>query len=548
MGPEMTEAIVTPSRSSASRDTYSAFEDYLEWHRAGLQPRNWKMARGQFSLHAQADLEAHALMKARKSLLQTYMGMDNASEMQWALLQVSCLPMQDPFDIMYRLYRLTTRGYTDSSHARRLRGTSGDLRTELFIDECQHAFGNPFAEAIQEQLLGRDCLGLYLTGTSLKLKEAREHAQRAGETYPHFYNTSEYVDSENKFWGILGRHAWEVVTEAYEIQARGRYIAAHPFFSCGGRPLGYSIEFPTVAADNWDSVCQALGSWDVLRSTMPENIKTVCTLFFGRVRWATLFAEQLLYLSSKNSGRLSDEDVGVARDRAAKRIKDALKRQIERVKHLRWASDLFWTAMDADVFSITKIFQDENTPRLIAEGFALVDTDAEDETAKWKPGVVKGCLSEPLAVEAVMEYLRESGEYDKLMNQFLNSLDIDFPQGGSMGKLAEYIFTVVSTSPPFFIIKHGTNLVTYRSLTTSCVYRAIRMSEGTALAGATARTFCRSSRRPRTGTATRPSGGLLTENTLTSTSMSCTTQAPSAAGRSIPSPRPFATWQLGSKP
>ena len=48
---------------------------------------------------------------------------------------------------------------------------------------------------------------------------------------------------------------------------------------------------------------------------------------------------------------------------------------------------------------------------------------------------MKGYLKEPLAVKAVMEYLREpknGGLYDKLMNRFFASLQLDRGEGGGL--------------------------------------------------------------------------------------------------------------------
>lgn len=61
--------------------------------------------------------------------------------------------------------------------------------------------------------------------------------------------------------------------------------------------------------------------------------------------------------------------------------------------------------------------------------------------------VIRGCLSEPLAVDAVMEYLQPSDDCERLIRQLFHSLDMDYPGGGSVGNPAEYMVTAVSVAP-----------------------------------------------------------------------------------------------------
>lgn len=57
---------------------------------------------------------------------------------------------------------------------------------------------------------------------------------------------------------------------------------------------------------------------------------------------------------------------------------------------------------------------------------------------------VRASLCEPLAVHAVMSYLREDNEYDGMINQFFSSLQVDNADQGSIGKIAEYVLATVS--------------------------------------------------------------------------------------------------------
>ena len=54
---------------------------------------------------------------------------------------------------------------------------------------------------------------------------------------------------------------------------------------------------------------------------------------------------------------------------------------------------------------------------------------------------------EPLAINAVMTYLRGSDRYENLMNRFFSLLQIDNADQGTIGKIAECILACVSVPP-----------------------------------------------------------------------------------------------------
>lgn len=175
-------------------------------------------------------------------------------------------------------------------------------------------------------------------------------------------------------------------------------------------------------------------------------------MFFGRIRWTTILAEALLQASSAKSGQLTAQDVKNATQRASETIKKSLKDRIDQFKYTRWIEELYFTAIEADVFSMTRLFSEKQSMTLISEGFATVaehDPEVGQKQRAQEKKVVKGCLQEPLAVKAVMEYLRDPNNdslYDKFMDQFFNSLQFDRGQGGALGKMAEFVFTAVSNS------------------------------------------------------------------------------------------------------
>ena len=432
-----------PNRGSAPRDTYTAYEDLLRFEKSGLADGSWAFRRDRryrlaSTLEVATPHTVLAILEARQAVLDIFRRTSGASPMRWAQMQVSCF-VSDPFDVAYRLARL--QGIT-------LRAPKASRKLPCFIDEAQHALENRPADLIQEDLLRfiPDAKTSFISGTALKLDVAMRHTLGAFNkdvpvrVFPH----AMYVKDMDTFWAVLRRHAWDVLREVFEIsRLRRNDPAKQPLFARGGKPLGFAIQFPGQDS-NWTAVSSALTQWDMFRVFHPV-VAAIAPRFFGRIRWTTFFAEELLQVSSVNSGMLPDQHVQAAADMAARKIKHALKDQIHRIRDTRWVHDLYWTAVDADVFSITKIFADDDTARLISEGFALVDRDV----AHGNPNVVRGCLGEPLAVEAVMEYLRDpGGEYERMMHKFFVSLQLDNADQGSIGKLAEYVFASVSSVGP----------------------------------------------------------------------------------------------------
>ena len=162
--------------------------------------------------------------------------------------------------------------------------------------------------------------------------------------------------------------------------------------------------------------------------------------------------------SAINSGELSEGLVSNAASIAADNAKDALQYQMNRVANAEWFSDLLWVAICADVLSQARIIE-KSAAKLISEGFALIK-DVKDGTVIHNDVVdlnsvpssqkiqeipdVTAVLCEPLAVEAVMEYLRAyKYTYEKYMHDFFRSIQVDDKDQGSIGKLAEFVFAEV---------------------------------------------------------------------------------------------------------
>jgi hypothetical protein len=413
------------------------------------------------------DAARYHLLKIFKEMERQRSSNDQESQTKWLQLQISCWLGNDPFDVAYRFIRMQFKKEIDQKISVRTA-----YRELLWaFDEAQQALGDPLASEIMAETLSRNksnyshCL---LSGTSLELQKMEKFLK--ANIYVRLENVyggksqENYVLDDAKFLKIMGLHAWNIIKELHALQSRmddQRAPEKFPLLSRGGRALGFTVQLPK---GSWEEVEKALQEWHVLKSVTGmdrkhskeftdflKQVMKVHTTLLGRMRWTTLFAEELLRDSPAKKGMLTAQDVENATQRAADRIKCSLRDRIEQFKHTHWVNELYWTAIEADVFSMTRIFSDEESAKLISEGFALVD-ETEKRSINEGGGVqeiviTKGRLREPLAVKTVMEYLRDpkkGGLYEKLMNRFFTSLQLDRGQGGALGKLAGYVFTAVS--------------------------------------------------------------------------------------------------------
>ena len=355
------------------------------------------------------------------------------------------------------------------------------------FDEAQQALSDPLASETIADILWRnkdDGIHCLLSGTSLELRKMKTFLKdrrinvelnQKSTGFAQKYQQA-YVKDADKFLEVIRVHSWNIVRELHAIQncnSCERNPEDFPLLSRGGRALGFTVELPQ---GTWEDVETVLKEWHLFRLDEPTNatasitdppnpsikpskeltkfrneVKRVHTMLLGRIRWTALFAEELLRDSPAAGGKLTDQDVKNAAKRAADTIKQSLRERIEQFKHSNWVGELYWTAIEADVFNMTRIFSDEESAKLISEGFALVDEEWKKSIQEGgdaqKTQISKGRLQEPLAVKAVMEYLRDpenGGLYDKFINRFFLSLQLDRGQGGALGKLAEFVFTAVS--------------------------------------------------------------------------------------------------------
>ncbi|KFA53365.1 hypothetical protein S40293_11096 [Stachybotrys chartarum IBT 40293] len=113
-----------------------------------------------------------------------------------------------------------------------------------------------------------------------------------------------------------------------------------------------------------------------------------------------------------------------ARDRTKHAAIEALKKQIRKMKEAgrnELVQDLFRAGIRAGLMNTLTIFLEQHHAELLTYGFALIQRDSE---------TVKYAFAEPMAVHAVMEYLRseEADDYHRLMHQWLiNTQDDNAP-------------------------------------------------------------------------------------------------------------------------
>ncbi|KAM0432197.1 hypothetical protein ACHAPT_004732 [Fusarium lateritium] len=163
----------------------------------------------------------------------------------------------------------------------------------------------------------------------------------------------------------------------------------------------------------------------------------------GRYRWSTIYIEELMSLSrnlASGSSSLAEirSAVEQARNKTYKAAVEALKGQIRKMKasgKTELADELFRAGIRAEMMSIPTIFLDQSYAQLVTYGFALIQRDGE---------TVKYTFAEPIAVHAVMDYLRTEGkkDYSKLMLQWLIHTQEDHEVQAMFGKATEWFIAM----------------------------------------------------------------------------------------------------------
>lgn len=165
----------------------------------------------------------------------------------------------------------------------------------------------------------------------------------------------------------------------------------------------------------------------------------------GRYRWSTNYIEEIIihsasWASTEYNLASFRPSVEQAKDSSRTQAVEALKSQIRKMKAAGKAElvqDLFRAAIRAELLSTPTIFLKKVHADLVTYGFALVQRDGE---------TMRYTLSEPIAVHAVMDYLRTEGEeeYQELMLQWLINTQDDYEVRSMFGKATEWFVAMVS--------------------------------------------------------------------------------------------------------
>ncbi|MCJ1471152.1 hypothetical protein MMC07_009800 [Pseudocyphellaria aurata] len=417
-GPTMLQS----TRGGASSDTSSLFEDLKSLRRTELLVQNFHID----SLVESLKCARFVLWDVFRKMIDP--GMEYA---QWTQLQVSCSKHSDPFDATWRLQRLLV-----SDNWFRTLSKSQEVMQVCCFDEAQSVFDDPLAEAILKRLWNRsvdsmDPMDCILSGTSLQLTKANAFVE-GGFRFPgidedsHLSVTDLGRVTSHNFWKFFRDYLNAILMETRVLQDKTK-----PLLARAGRSLDFSLNLTEelqqelLELRNEDSNPQSLHSF----------LATECTFFFGRYRFSALRHPK------RNSKRYRDR-------------KEGLWDQLDKVQDASWVGDLYWMAIRADVFSQSSIVEDK-TARLVSEGFAMVEsmesaqtssgqtpsTNVRDGETKTEGRLVKVVLCEPLAVYAVLKYLKEKEKYDGWMDRFFSLLQIDNVDQSTIGKITEYIIT-----------------------------------------------------------------------------------------------------------
>jgi hypothetical protein len=184
---------------------------------------------------------------------------------------------------------------------------------------------------------------------------------------------------------------------------------------------------------------------DIFRNLFIRDIISTHSLSQrGRYRWSTIYIEEIMFLAHSQAFRDSSlENVKLAlesgRNTTYHAAVTALKSQIRKMRasgKTELAQDLFRAGIRAEVMSMPSIFLKKSNAELVTYGFALVQRDGE---------TIRYTLAEPIAIYAVMDYLRTEGgsEYQELMLQWLINTQEDYEVQAMFGKATEWFIAMV---------------------------------------------------------------------------------------------------------
>ncbi|EEU36522.1 uncharacterized protein NECHADRAFT_81200 [Fusarium vanettenii 77-13-4] len=289
---------------------------------------------------------------------------------------------------------------------------------------------------------------LKMLGQICRLVMDQEPRESPGK-YVHLFADLEVALDHPDSDMIVSALALQLVTAS----AGGNSTSLQPFFQQAIRLLGESRKLSI------DEVCSAVLNETTNLVALDSNLHDLALAFHehlrnlyirqlitsrsvghrGRYRWSTIYIEEIMLLSPKLASKnASLAEIRAMIDQARKKTNEAaveaLKEQIRKMKAAGKAQlvrDLFRAGIRAEIMSTPTIFQDQSYAELVTYGFALTERDGE---------TIKYTLAEPIAVHAIMEYLRTEGgeDYHDLMRQWLVDTQDDHEVQAMFGKATEW--------------------------------------------------------------------------------------------------------------
>ncbi|KAF4963152.1 hypothetical protein FSARC_8805 [Fusarium sarcochroum] len=286
-----------------------------------------------------------------------------------------------------------------------------------------------------------------LSQTYLSIMRQDRGASRGRESFLST-NVETLLDHQNSE-EVVSAFAYHIV----EPLCRDRASPLEPFGESLFRLLtGYGIlEADQVSTIIRDEVGSSSGSdvlfhetaktiHNALRNVYIRNLITSHSMGQrGRYRWSTIYIEEIMLQS--RSLALRDPSlreirslVEQAKNKTNNAAVEALKTQIRKMKasgKMELVQDLFRAGIRAEMMSTPTIFLKQSHAQLVTYGFALVQEDGE---------TIRYTLAEPIAVHAVMDYLRTEGgkDYQELMLQWLIHTQDDYEVRSMFGKATEW--------------------------------------------------------------------------------------------------------------
>ncbi|KXJ86436.1 hypothetical protein Micbo1qcDRAFT_179965 [Microdochium bolleyi] len=278
---DMDYLLLGASRSHASRDTYTLYEDLSCLEAAGIggggssRPVLGTSRRPHDRL-LDTEICIEPLLTARRHLLDIMPGLRNP--IRWLQLQiVASTPdshaegtIIDIFDIAYRFFRLSPRwggrvsGRGDRSLARgRTQLSEISSVVPICIDEGQAILGDNLSERILQGLIDGHHGHAYIATTSLNTlsvsiplkqngannksrpsvpairspngqeQQQQDHSPRTTPSIDRVSSSRTNVGNSDTFWSVLSHHAWSVVSELFELQTQPN---AASLFGSFGKP------------------------------------------------------------------------------------------------------------------------------------------------------------------------------------------------------------------------------------------------------------------------------------------------------------------------